>query len=376
VCPPTAEPGDLNRLVAAAERTRPGLMGLRLGVLLILLAYSGMRPSEAFALRPEHLDLQRRRIDLDWQLDEHGDLQPLKNSRKRQIVMDPEARAALQRLLPHIDGNDLLFRTVQGAVLNTKSKWSYYWEPIRKSVEGLETMDVYELRHYCATMLINNGASPQDVAKQFGHSDGGRLILELYGHPDEELILDRLEQVMVNRKHTTPRNVNGMAVLRQSPTVSLFSAGVRIQNTMPYSASEFHHLDANAGDVADRVRALLDQWFDHLPAAAQPQIGDRFRSSADATHRGAFWELYVHEMGQRLDFDVVVDIGNDATDERRPDFRLRRALTDMQIEATVIFGDDIVGTDNRPRVQQLYDAIDRLENREFPRRCGRAPSLR
>jgi len=51
-------------------------MGLRLSVLLVLLAYTGMRPSEAFALRPEHIDLQARRIHVHWQLDEHGSSRP------------------------------------------------------------------------------------------------------------------------------------------------------------------------------------------------------------------------------------------------------------------------------------------------------------
>lgn len=134
---------------------------------------------------------------------------------------------------------------------------------------------------------------------------------------------------------------------------------------MPYRASEFEHLDQTAGDVADRARALMDQWFSRLPASAQPQIHERFRNAATRTHRGAFFELYVHELATRLDYDVTVDIGNDAASERRPDFRLHRDSTDFQIEATMITGDDIVGPGNRARVHQLYDAIDRLENREF-----------
>jgi integrase len=197
---------DLGRVVAAAEECWEGVMGLRLSVLLTLLAYSGMRPSEAFALRPEHLDFKDHRIHLDWQLDTKGDLQPLKNSRKRRIVMDDIVAVALKRLLEHVDGNDLLFRTVRGCKLNSKSKWSYYWDPIRKKA-GFNHMAVYELRHYFATLMIDNGAREEDVAQQLGHSDGGELVRKLYAHPDEEVRRVRLQNIMRDRTRDIERRL-------------------------------------------------------------------------------------------------------------------------------------------------------------------------
>ncbi|MFP5361543.1 MAG: tyrosine-type recombinase/integrase [Thermoleophilia bacterium] len=195
---------ELQRLVVAAQQCWAGVMGLRLAVLLELLAYSGMRPSEAFALRRDNLDFEMRRIYVDWQLDVHGAFQPLKNTRKRVIVMDPVVEIALRRLLVHVEGNDLLFRTVTGCKLNSKSKWSYYWDPIRKKV-GFNGMDVYELRHYFATLMLDNGAREEDVAQQLGHSDGGELVRQLYGHPDEEIRRVRLDNVMRNRTREIER---------------------------------------------------------------------------------------------------------------------------------------------------------------------------
>ena len=46
-------------------------------------------------------------------------------------------------------------------------------------------MDYYELRDAAATMLLERGVTPWDVAIQLGHRDGGQLVLALYGHPSE-----------------------------------------------------------------------------------------------------------------------------------------------------------------------------------------------
>jgi integrase len=44
-------------------------------------------------------------------------------------------------------------------------------------------MNFYELRHFCATHLLELGVSHADVAVQLGHTDGGALVMCTYGHP-------------------------------------------------------------------------------------------------------------------------------------------------------------------------------------------------
>ena len=41
-------------------------------------------------------------------------------------------------------------------------------------------------------MLLERGATPWDVAQQLGHTDGGQLVMELYGHPSEAGARSRL----------------------------------------------------------------------------------------------------------------------------------------------------------------------------------------
>jgi hypothetical protein len=41
-------------------------------------------------------------------------------------------------------------------------------------------------------MLLERGATPWDVAHQLGHQDGGRLVMQRYGHPSEAGARSRL----------------------------------------------------------------------------------------------------------------------------------------------------------------------------------------
>jgi integrase len=38
-------------------------------------------------------------------------------------------------------------------------------------------MALHELRHFCATYLLELGPTPVDVAVQLGHTDGGALVM-------------------------------------------------------------------------------------------------------------------------------------------------------------------------------------------------------
>jgi integrase len=69
------------------------------------------------------------------------------------------------------------------------------WRPLKAAwvQSGGRPLDLYGLRHACATLLLERGVTPADVAVQLGHSDGGRLVQVLYGHPSEDRARDRLK---------------------------------------------------------------------------------------------------------------------------------------------------------------------------------------
>ena len=50
------------------------------------------------------------------------------------------------------------------------------------------------MRIAIATHLLELGVSHADVAIQLGHSDGGALVMQTYGHPSEQAARERLRR--------------------------------------------------------------------------------------------------------------------------------------------------------------------------------------
>ena len=124
-------------------------------------------------------------------LDGTGQLKLPKNGKRRVVILPPPARDALLDVAPRID-TSWLFVTGRGRQFR-KSSLLYYWNPVRAAF-GRPGMDFYELRHFCATHLLELGVSHSDVAVQLGHTDGGLLVMSTYGHPSEDGARERLKQ--------------------------------------------------------------------------------------------------------------------------------------------------------------------------------------
>ncbi len=74
--------------------------------------------------------------------------------------------------------------------------------------------------------------------------------------------------------------------------------------------------------------------------------------------------MYLHEMVSRADFGVDIDVGRDHAG-RRPDILVERQGASFFLEATVALGDGAVDPTERARAEQLYAAIERVNNRNF-----------
>lgn len=107
------------------------------------------------------------------------------------MILPPPARGVLGDVPAWVDV-PWLFTTPRGRRFS-KGTHLYYWRPVR-TLFGRPRMDFYELRHFCATHLLERGVAHADVAVQLGHTDGGALVMSTYGHPTEQGARERLKR--------------------------------------------------------------------------------------------------------------------------------------------------------------------------------------
>jgi len=148
--------------------------------LVLWAGYVGTRPGETFALRREDVSGEHVTIARSYSSRSRQTTAP-KNGHERVVTIPPPALAALDDVPHHRSG--LLFETAlckQWTATNHQPVWTRL-----RLLADQPGLDFYALRHCAATMLLERGATPWDVAVQLGHEDGGQLVMERYGHPTE-----------------------------------------------------------------------------------------------------------------------------------------------------------------------------------------------
>lgn len=132
-----------------------------------LLGTCGPRIGEAVAANVGDVDRKRRRLRIPKS----------KNGEARDVPILPEVLALLDL---DRDPAEPLFVSPRGKRLNADNWRSRVFA---KAVEaaGLPPMDVHDLRHTAASLMIASGASVKDVQYALGHKSA-KVTLDLYGH--------------------------------------------------------------------------------------------------------------------------------------------------------------------------------------------------
>lgn len=171
----------------------------RLGyaTLISVLAYQGTRPSEALALRWDHL--QGRQLTTEQHLADGEIVGHTKTGRDRHPNVPSPVLADLAEwklACGRIEG--LIFPRADGLAWRDHDwrNWSKRWFKSAAGEAGLLTFDEetgrweggfrpYDLRHTCASLKIRAGVPPATIAAEMGHSL--EVLFRVYGHEIEAM---------------------------------------------------------------------------------------------------------------------------------------------------------------------------------------------
>lgn len=163
--------------------------------LIQFTAWTGLRAAEIQGLQwgdigDESIFVRRARKD-------DGSYGFPKNGKERAIAYLQPARVLDQ--VPRRSDSDFVFHSIRGEALN-KGNLYYAWKAVRdnsgttpdRMAADIKPLRFHDLRHFCATQLLERGNSHFDVSVQLGHEDGGALVMARYGHPSKEAARERL----------------------------------------------------------------------------------------------------------------------------------------------------------------------------------------
>lgn len=157
------------------------VMNKRLSYMAFMILYwTGMRLGELLALNPKDVDLEKRTISITKSYQRLGKkdvITPPKTSKSKRVITIPEFLAADIK-----DYVDSLYDLQEDDRLFPITKYYLEHEMQRGIKEsGVKRIRVHDLRHSHASMLIELGFSPLEIANRLGH-EKVETTLNTYAH--------------------------------------------------------------------------------------------------------------------------------------------------------------------------------------------------
>jgi integrase len=162
------------------------------GIVILFLAYTGVRFGELAALRVRRLDLLRHRATIaEAAAEVRGQIVfgTPKTHQERAVPIPAFLVDELAELVAGKNADDLVFTAPKGGVLRLQNFRHNVWGPA-VCAAGLPTLTPHSLRHTAASLAIASGADVKVVQQMSGHKSA-TMTLDLYGH----LYDDRLDEV-------------------------------------------------------------------------------------------------------------------------------------------------------------------------------------
>ena len=188
-------------------------------LVILFLAYTGLRFGELSALRVRRLDLMRRRTEIVEAVAEVGGRAVFSTPKSHQVRSVPIPRFLVDELAQHVAGqnpDDFVFTSPRGGLLRLQNFRHTAFDRAAHTT-GLDRFTPHGLRHTAASLAITSGADVKVVQEMLGHASA-TMTLDLYGH----LYGDRLDEVA--DRMDALRTAHGLSAdfLRTEPQLIMF----------------------------------------------------------------------------------------------------------------------------------------------------------
>jgi len=157
--------------------------------LYVLALTTGMRVGELLALRWRDVDLERATLTVNGTVVQTLDgglaiQEPKTKNARRQVQLSGIAAAALRA----IEGRDgLVFPAPDGGLMTANALLNRHFRQLVRKAGCLPSATLHDLRHTCATHLLEDGVPAHVVSRMLGHASVA-ITLSIYAHVTPRLL--------------------------------------------------------------------------------------------------------------------------------------------------------------------------------------------
>ena len=203
---PVVESSEVVPLIPDEVQAIAGNVPERHRSLVMVPGYGGLRVGEAIALRRRSVDVAARELTISESAsDVNGHIEFVTpKSGKARTVMMPAFLASMMDV--HLDvyvapePEALVFTGTRGGVLRANNWRTRTFYPAVNAAGIERRVRIHDLRHTCASLLIQAGMHPKIVQDHLGHSSIA-VTMDRYGHlyaSDRAKAADALDDVFQN----------------------------------------------------------------------------------------------------------------------------------------------------------------------------------
>lgn len=184
-----------------------GESGEQYRTLVYVLAYCGLRWGEATGLRVRNLDMLRRRLAVEENAVEVGNVIRVGTPKTHERRSVPFPRFLVEQLARQCEGkarDELVFAGPDGAHLHRSRTTERGWFAASVRRSGVPHVTPHDLRHTAASLAVSAGANVKAVQRMLGHASAA-MTLDVYA----DLFDDDLDAVSVALDHARSLAVVG-----------------------------------------------------------------------------------------------------------------------------------------------------------------------